>query len=103
MPNFLFLEQLKLALAASNHFTSLYNQILQTPSLFPNHKIHQGLVLFNNRIWLHPSIPFCNTLLEEFHNSPTAGHMGFAKTIARLRENFWWEGMRQQVQHFVKN
>ena len=103
MPNFLFLEQLKLALAASTQFTSLYNQISQTPSQFPNHKIHQGLILFNNRIWLDHSLPFCNTLLEEFHCSPTAGHMGFAKTLARLKANFWWEGMRNQVQQFVKN
>ncbi|PNX92970.1 Ty3/gypsy retrotransposon protein, partial [Trifolium pratense] len=103
MPNFLFLEQLKLALAASTPFTSLFNQISQTPSQFPKYKIHQGLILYDNRIWLDPSLPFCKTLLEEFHSSPSAGHMGFAKTLARLQANFWWEGMRNHVKEFITN
>ncbi|XP_058740857.1 uncharacterized protein LOC131613183 [Vicia villosa] len=46
---------------------------------------------------------FCNTLLEEFHSSPSAGHMGFTKTLGRLQANFWWEGMRNHVKQFVKN
>lgn len=102
LPHFTFLEQLKLALAASNQFTTMYNQISQQPSMFLKYKIDQGLIIYDNRIWLNPSNPFCNTLLTEFHSSLLAGHMGFAKTLARLQANFWWKGMRDQVKQFVK-
>lgn len=71
--------------------------------MFPKYKIYQGLILYVNRIWLSPSNSFYNTLLEEFHSYPSAGHMGFTKTLGRLQEIFWWEGMRNHVKQFVKN
>lgn len=43
------------------------------------------------------------TLLTEYHSTPTGGHMGIAKTLARLSENFSWPGIRQDVTDFVTN
>lgn len=40
-------------------------------------------------------------LLEKFHKTPTAGHMGITKTLARLTENFCWQGIQEDVQKFV--
>lgn len=41
------------------------------------------------------------TLLTEFHSTPTGGHMGVKKTLARLRENFTWANMQNDVRQFV--
>lgn len=46
-------------------------------------------------------IPFIQTLLTEYHSTPTGGHMGVTKTLARLTENFYWPGLRKDVKHFV--
>jgi len=32
-------------------------------------------------------------LLENYHNSPTVGHPGVAKTYAALRRDYWWPEM----------
>jgi hypothetical protein len=101
MPNFVFLDQLKQALASSPAFNTLVRDITTSPASLPHHQIHDGLVLYKGRIWLDRTIPFCTTLLEEFHSSPIAGHMGVNKTLARLQANFWWENMKQDVQTFV--
>lgn len=37
----------------------------------------------------------------EYHSTPTGGHMGVTKTLARLIENFYWPGIRKDVKQFV--
>ncbi|GAU50876.1 hypothetical protein TSUD_411060 [Trifolium subterraneum] len=101
LPHFIFLEQLKLALAACKPFITLLNNIQTNPTNYPNHKIHNGLIFYHDRIWLDPSMPFRFTILEEFHSSPIGGHMGVTKTLARLQANFWWDGMRKDIQQFI--
>ncbi|GAU40605.1 hypothetical protein TSUD_28110 [Trifolium subterraneum] len=101
IPHFIFLDHLKQSLQNSPTFTTLLTQIQNNPSAFSNYKVHQGLILYKNRIWLDPQSPFCSQLLEEFHSTPLGGHMGITKTLARLQANFFWEGMRNSVQQFV--
>lgn len=101
MPHFTFLEHLKLALAASVPFNTLLTEIQQNPHSKPDYKIHNGLILYKNRIWLDPSLPFRLSILEEYHTSPMGGHMGIAKTLARLQANFWWPGMLQDIKTFI--
>lgn len=40
-------------------------------------------------------------ILREAHDTPTSGHMGVAKTLARLREVFHWPGMHADVVAYV--
>ncbi|PNX92763.1 Ty3/gypsy retrotransposon protein [Trifolium pratense] len=103
MPHFIFLDELRLSLQPSTEFTTLFHQVQQNPSTYPNYKTHQGLLFYKNKIWLNSSNPFKQRLLQEFHNSPLSGHMGIQKTYIRLHENFYWQGMRDDVKHFVSN
>ena len=43
-----------------------------------------------------------NKIIEECHSSITGGHFGISKTYARLRERFYWEGAKEDVQEFIK-
>jgi hypothetical protein len=40
-------------------------------------------------------------ILHLVHISTTAAHMGMIRTWSRARNNFWWPGMRQDVEDFV--
>lgn len=40
-------------------------------------------------------------LLEEFHSTPLGGHMGKAKTLRWLWENFFWDNIRRDVYRLV--
>jgi hypothetical protein len=101
MPQFTFLEHLKLALAASQPFNTLLIQIQQKPQSFPHYKIQNGLIFYKNRIWLDPTLPFRLTILEEYHDSPLGGHMGITKTFTKVQANFWWEDMCNDVKAFI--
>jgi len=52
-------------------------------------------------IWLPNGLNLIPSLLTEFHTSPTGGHMGIKKTLARLGENFVWAAMCNDVQQFI--
>lgn len=41
-------------------------------------------------------------LLYEFHDHPTAGHMGFNKTYRQLCDVFYWEGIKHFVRRYVE-
>ena len=41
-------------------------------------------------------------ILKGVHDSPFAGHLGVTRTENRIRERFYWPGIRPSVEHYVK-
>ncbi|KAJ8957190.1 hypothetical protein NQ318_007752 [Aromia moschata] len=39
-------------------------------------------------------------VLEELHSSPTGGHFGVTRTLARVRDRFYWENCRRDVEEW---
>lgn len=42
-------------------------------------------------------------IIEECHQSTTAGHKGVTKTFHRIRQNYYWNNIKAQVQEFIRN
>ena len=42
-------------------------------------------------------------ILEELHNTPLSGHVGFLKTYTKLRDRFYWNRMERSVRQYVRN
>ena len=40
-------------------------------------------------------------LLQEFHESGVGGHSGIFKTYQRISREFYWQGMKFQIQQYV--
>lgn len=41
-------------------------------------------------------------ILEEYHDSPTAGHYGVERTMKRITNRYFWPGMRRYIQEYVR-
>ncbi|XP_051153378.1 uncharacterized protein LOC127287824 [Leptopilina boulardi] len=41
-------------------------------------------------------------IIKEYHNSKIGGHKGVTKTYRRIREKFFWPGIKDQVTEFVR-
>jgi transposase InsO family protein len=41
-------------------------------------------------------------LIHEVHDTPTGGHMGLHKTMARLTNMCWWPGMKAMIADYVR-
>ena len=41
--------------------------------------------------------------MEEFHEPPYSGHLGYNKTLQNLKQIYWWYGMSAQLKHFINS
>lgn len=41
-------------------------------------------------------------IMEEFHDSPLAAHLGIFKTYSRILEKYYWPGMKKDIRYYVK-
>ena len=57
----------------------------------------------HNQVVLQQIVPPSMTqeILSACHSSPTAGHLGVAKTSEKLKERFYWPGLQEDTKLFV--
>ncbi|RZB42390.1 Transposon Tf2-9 polyprotein [Glycine soja] len=97
VPCLTFISELHQQLEAHPAYVAHHKAIREYPSAHPHFTITNDLVLHKKRIWLPREFAMIPTLLTEYHCTPTGGHMGIAKTLARVTENFHWPGIREDV------
>jgi hypothetical protein len=44
---------------------------------------------------------FCQTILNEAHNSAYSIHPGTTKMYLDIKEKYWWDGMKGDIARFV--
>jgi len=42
-------------------------------------------------------------LIREFHINHLGGYQGVSRTFNKLYVEYYWKGMRQQIEEFIKN
>ena len=82
---------------------SLYQKRLKLPE--PR---NDGLTVGDGLLWTSDGILYIPTdpelqqlLIHQAHDGPTGGHMGVAKTMARLTSTCWWPGMKRMIADYV--
>ena len=61
----------------------------------------------NYSLWYRDCLYLCNNsqlkqkILMELHTSPLRGHSGFLKTYHRVKMEFFWDGLKSDIQKFV--
>ena len=57
----------------------------------------------NNELLLQQTVPPSKTheILSACHSSPTAGHLGVAKTLEKIKQRFYWAGLQEDTKLFV--
>ncbi|CAG9109133.1 unnamed protein product [Plutella xylostella] len=77
-------------------YTKIYNILTY---LFHNTEIVVH-VYFNQIIY--PSLSERAKILKENHDIPIAGHLGSSRMYSRIQEQFYWKGMRSDIESYVK-
>ena len=65
---------------------------------------HEGLLFRRAGAYAQPWLPESRELkhaaMASSHDTPMAGHFGQQKTLARLKTEFWWEGLEDDVRDY---
>lgn len=83
-----------------------YQLMLQTclAGRLVSHEVQDGLLYerqqTRHRLVVPANSDLKQTLMFEAHDPPSAGHRGFAKTLARLSQFYVWKGMATDVQRY---
>uniref|UniRef100_A0A151UG99 Retrotransposable element Tf2 n=1 Tax=Cajanus cajan TaxID=3821 RepID=A0A151UG99_CAJCA len=64
--------------------------------------IQNGLLLYRSRFYIPQDSPLVTKVLYEFHSTPQGGHAGILKTYKRVAEQFYWTGVKQSVEKYVR-
>ena len=83
---------------------SLYQERLRLPEpRIDGLTVGDGLLWTCDGILYVPIDPALHHLLiRQAHDGPTGGHMGVAKTMARLTSTCWWPGMKAMIVDYVR-
>jgi len=64
---------------------------------------HRDLLLYKNRWYIPKDEGLRRTIMEAEHDSKNAGHFGTYKTIGRVRANFYWPKMDENITEYVRS
>ena len=56
-----------------------------------------GILLYNNIIFVPNVQCLKQMILQEMHNVPYAGHPGYQKTVAAVNIHCFWPGMKKEI------
>ena len=59
------------------------------------------MLRFKGRVCVSSDAEVKRLILEEGHKSRLSLHLGMTKMYQDLKENFWWQGMKNEVAQFV--
>lgn len=85
-----------------NYATNSFYQALLSPlPLRDDCIIREGLLFIEGRLYIPTGDSLCSSLIDLTHTR--LGHLGYLKTITKLRRGFFWPKMAQEVEQFVKS
>jgi hypothetical protein len=65
--------------------------------------LRDGIIRYKNRVWLGNNVALQTKVLAALHDSPLGGHSGFPVTYRRVKQLFYWKGMKQDILQYVQS
>ena len=66
------------------------------------YSLQNGLLLYKGMIYLGTYEALKIAVLHQVHDNPLGGHLGFLKTLHRVKRDFYWLGLRANVRKLVR-
>jgi hypothetical protein len=60
-----------------------------------------GILLYKNKIFVPNVQCLKQMILQEMHNVPYAGHLGYQKTVATINSHYFWSGMKREIVEYI--
>ena len=76
-------------------------KIQQDPSTFDTFRWKNDSLWYKDRLYLYKNSQIKQKNLRELHTSPLEAHLGFLKTYHRVKKDFFWDGLKSNIQKFV--
>ena len=79
-----------------------YAKLVAGPRAAGDQRVERdGLLLYKSRICVPEDQALRTRIVGELHDTPLGGHLGRDKTLAAVKQRFYWSGMDAQVAAYV--
>ncbi|GAU44596.1 hypothetical protein TSUD_187860 [Trifolium subterraneum] len=100
-PKCQFIDQIKIALQNDSHMKDIMQKSALGKAAI-QYSIKEGLLYWKQRLVVPRDNDLLHKLLFEFHTSPIGGHSGITRTIARIKSQFYWPDMKNDIVEYVQ-
>ena len=78
-----------------------FNKLLEGTPMPDGWSRPERLFLYRGKIYIPPSLR--QTFFRNLHSSPAAAHPGRDATLFSIRKDYYWPGMRNDIEEWVRN
>lgn len=98
-----WLDEVVLSYQSDPAALELLAQLVAAPDSRPPYSLVNGVIRHKNRIWLGSNKAMQQQILSTLHSSPVDGHSGAPATYIKIKQLFFWHGMKTDVWDFVQS
>jgi len=80
---------------------TLIQNLQQDPSTYETFSWNNDSLWYKYCLYLCKNSQLKQNILRELHTSPLGGHSGFLKSYHRVKKDFFWDGLKSNIQKFV--
>ena len=80
---------------------TLIQKLQQDPSTSDTFSWKIDSLWYKDRLYICNNSEVKQKIIWEFHASLLEGHLGFLKTYHRVQKEFFWDGLKSDIQNFV--
>ena len=99
IPN--WLQSVQQGYVNDSSLSQIIQQLASNPSLVLHYSWDGSSLRYKGRLVLPKSTDIHQDVFYELHASVAAGYSRFLKTYERARHNFFWKGMKWEIQQMV--
>lgn len=100
-PHSLFLDELRDRLATDPRLKQLLETHKQNEEA-SNYTVKEDFLFWKGRLTVPSEDEIIQKILQEYHSSPIGGHAGVTRTLARLKAQFYWPRMQEDVKVYIQ-
>jgi hypothetical protein len=101
-PSPTWVEEIKATYESDPVLQGKISELLADAGNVSQYSFRSGLLLYKGRIVVGNVDSIRSKILHFIHDSPTAGHSGYQKTLHRAKHDFYWPGMRMDVKQYIR-
>ncbi|MCH81226.1 retrotransposon protein [Trifolium medium] len=104
-PKTKFLQELQVALQSDIELQPILKacQDQDQSENYKDYSMKEGLLLWKDKLLIPNNSDIIKHILNEFHTSHIGGHAGVTRTMARIRAQFYWKNMREDIKKYVQH
>jgi hypothetical protein len=101
-PRSTFLDRLKKTALKDNHWQAIRQALVEKKTGIDGAlSLSERLIFYKNRWYVPEGRDLCQEIFSQNHNSRTAGHFEQFKTANKIKANFYWPNMDQDIEEYV--